>query len=66
MGYLGLGISIFPWIIPFNYTIWDAAASGPGLSLVLVGVIPFLPLVLIYTAYCYYVFWGKTSHEHQY
>lgn len=66
MGYLGLGISIFPWIIPFQYTIWDAAASGPGLSLMLCGVAPLLPLILGYTGYCYYVFRGKSSHEHMY
>ncbi len=66
MGYLGLGISIYPWLIPFKYTLWDAAASGPGLSLLLVGVIPLLPLILGYTGYCYYIFRGKTDHEHHY
>ena len=63
MCYLGLTISFYPWIIPFHYTIWQAAAAGPGLSLVLVGVVPLLPLILIYTAYCYYVFRGKAGHE---
>lgn len=66
MGYLGFGLSLYPWLIPFHYTIWDAAASGPGLSLMLVGVLPMLPLILGYTAYCYYVFRGKTNHEHHY
>jgi cytochrome d ubiquinol oxidase subunit II len=66
MGYLGLGISIFPWIIPFQYTIWQAAASGPGQSLLLVGVVPLLPLILAFTGYCYYSFRGKSSHEHMY
>lgn len=66
LGYVGLGVSIFPWIIPFHYTLTDAAASGPGLSFMLVGVIPALPLILAYTAYCYYIFRGKTSHEHHY
>ncbi len=66
MGYLGLGISLFPWLVPYKYTIWDAATAGPGLSLMLVGVIPALPLILGYTAYCYYVFRGKASHEHMY
>jgi cytochrome d ubiquinol oxidase subunit II len=32
----------------------------------LVGVVPLLPLILGYTAYCYYIFRGKTSHEHMY
>ncbi len=66
MCYLGLGISFYPWIIPFDYTIWQAAASGPGLSLMLVGVVPLLPLILAYTGYCYYIFRGKTGHEHMY
>lgn len=66
MGYLGFGLSLYPWLIPFHYTIWDAAASGPGLSLMLLGVLPMLPLILGYTAYCYYVFRGKTNHEHHY
>lgn len=66
MGYLGLGLSLFPWLIPYQYTIWDAAASGPGLSFMLVGVAPALPLILGYTAYCYYIFRGKSSHEPMY
>jgi cytochrome bd ubiquinol oxidase subunit II len=66
MGYLGLALSIFPWLIPYHYTIWDAAAYGPSLSLMLCGVIPLLPLILGYTGYCYYVFRGKSSHEPMY
>ena len=66
MGYIGLGISIYPWIIPFSYTLNQAAASGPGLSLMLVGIVPLLPIILGYTGYCYYVFRGKTTHEHIY
>lgn len=66
MGYIGLGLSIFPWLIPYNYTIWDAAAYGPSLSLMLCGVVPLLPLILGYTGYCYYVFRGKSSHEATY
>jgi cytochrome d ubiquinol oxidase subunit II len=64
--YIGLSISIYPWIIPFHFTLWDAASSGPGLSLMLVGVVPMLPLILGYTGYCYYIFRGKSSHEHGY
>jgi len=66
MCYLGLTISFYPWIIPFHYTIRQAASGGPGLSLLLVGVAPLLPLILAYTGYCYYIFRGKTDHEHMY
>jgi cytochrome d ubiquinol oxidase subunit II len=66
LGYLGLGISLYPWIVPYRFDLWDAAAAGPGLSLMLVGVGPLLPLILAYTAYCYYVFRGKSTHESMY
>lgn len=66
MGYIGLGVSIFPWIVPFSFTIWDAAADSKSLSLLLIGIVLFLPLILAYTAYCYYIFRGKSSHENMY
>jgi cytochrome d ubiquinol oxidase subunit II len=66
MGYIGLMLSIFPYIIPYKYTIWEAAAATPGLSLMLVGVAIALPCILFYTGYCYYVFRGKASHEKMY
>jgi len=66
LGYLGMGISLYPWIVPFKFTIWEAAAVSTSQSLLLVGVIIFLPIILIYTAYSYYVFRGKTSHERMY
>lgn len=66
MGYLGLGLSIFPWMIPFHYTLWQAAASNPGLSLLLVGIAITLPLILAYTGYSYYIFRGKSHHGEVY
>jgi len=66
MGYLGLGISIFPWIVPFHFDLWTAAAYGPSLSLMLVVTAFLLPLILGYTGYCYYIFRGKSSHEPMY
>ncbi|MFA5959456.1 MAG: cytochrome d ubiquinol oxidase subunit II [Tatlockia sp.] len=66
MCYFGILISFYPWMVPFHFTLWQAAAGGPGLSLLLVGVAPMLPLILAYTGYCYYIFRGKTGHEHMY
>ena len=66
MGYMGIAVSVYPWIIPFQYDIWQAAASPEGLSLMLVGVLPLLPIILGYTGYCYYVFRGKANHDHSY
>lgn len=66
LSYLGIGISLYPWIVPFKFTIWEAASVSTSQSLLLVGVVIFLPIILIYTAYSYYVFRGKTSHERMY
>ena len=63
LNYIGLGISLWPWIVPFEITIWQAAAAPESQSLMLVGTVIMLPLVLGYTGYCYYVFKGKTSDE---
>jgi cytochrome bd ubiquinol oxidase subunit II len=66
MGYLSLALSIYPWIIPYHHSIWEAAASNESLSLMLVGVGPLLPIILGYTAYSYYIFRGKSSSEKMY
>lgn len=63
LGYAGLAISLYPYIIPRSLTIWEAAAPAPNLSLLLVGGVIVLPVVLFYTGYCYWVFRGKASHE---
>lgn len=65
-GYLGIGISLWPWIIPFEITIQEASAAPESQSLLLVGTVVMLPVVLCYTGYCYYIFRGKTSHETTY
>lgn len=66
MGYIGLGISMWPWVVPFAVTLWDGAAAGTSLSILLIGAGIMLPVILIYTGYCYYIFRGKTSDEPTY
>lgn len=63
MGYFGLGISLWPYLVPFVITFRQAAAAPQSQSLLLVGTLIMLPVVLIYTGYCYFVFRGKASHE---
>lgn len=66
LGYLGLAISLWPWIIPYKISFHEAAADPKSLSLMLIGVIVFLPIVLGYTIYSYYIFRGKSTHQHEY
>ncbi|MGI9412493.1 MAG: cytochrome d ubiquinol oxidase subunit II [Hyphomicrobiales bacterium] len=63
LGYLGLAISIFPYIVPYRLTVWQAAAAPNSQAILLVGVLIMLPLILCYTASVYWVFRGKASDE---
>jgi cytochrome d ubiquinol oxidase subunit II len=65
-GYLGLGISLWPWIVPFEISFRQAAAAPESQSLLLVGTAVLLPMILGYVAYIYYVFRGKASDEDVY
>ena len=62
LGQVGLGISIFPHVVPNAVTIWEAAAPRESLLFMLVGAAILIPIILAYTAYAYWVFRGKTSH----
>lgn len=66
LGYAGLAISLWPWVVPFAVTLRDAAAAPESLSLLLIGTALFLPVVLAYTGYSYYVFRGKATKEKLY
>jgi cytochrome d ubiquinol oxidase subunit II len=59
----GLGISIWPDVIPGRVTIWQAAAPHSSQSFMLVGALVLIPLILAYTAWSYWVFRGKVSEE---
>ncbi|WP_204117623.1 cytochrome d ubiquinol oxidase subunit II, partial [Klebsiella pneumoniae] len=52
MGFIGIAMSLWPWAVPYQVTIWSAAAAPESLSLLLVGVTFLLPLILFYTGYC--------------
>ncbi|MBW2369796.1 MAG: cytochrome d ubiquinol oxidase subunit II [Deltaproteobacteria bacterium] len=66
LNYIGLGISIFPWLVPHAITFRQAAAAPESQSLLIVGTALLLPVVLLYTGYSYYIFRGKTSHDAHY
>lgn len=64
--YLGLGISLWPHLVPFAVTFREAAAAPTSQSFLLVGTILILPVVLTYTAFCYYLFRGKVLDKPSY
>ena len=66
LGYSGLGISLWPYVIPPSITIWDAAGPPQSLGFTLVGALLIIPMILTYTAWSYWVFRGKVRHGEGY
>ncbi|MFD1328356.1 cytochrome d ubiquinol oxidase subunit II [Mycoplana ramosa] len=66
LGFAGIGISFYPYIVPTSLTIWEAAAPEESLVFLLVGTIVLVPIILTYTAYAYWVFRGKMDPEEGY
>jgi cytochrome d ubiquinol oxidase subunit II len=59
LGYSGLGISVWPNIIPFSISIAEASSPAQSQGFALVGALMIIPIILVYTAWSYYVFRGK-------
>jgi len=66
LGYSGLGISLWPHVIPPDISIWQAAGPAQSLGFALVGALLIIPVVLMYTAWGYWVFRGKVRHGEGY
>ncbi|MBO0710179.1 MAG: cytochrome d ubiquinol oxidase subunit II [Acetobacteraceae bacterium] len=65
--YAGLGISIWPMMVPPSITVADAAAPPESQFFLLVGALLLLPIILTYTGFSYWVFRGKVgpgAHYH--
>lgn len=66
LGFIGIGISFFPYMVPPSLTIWDVAAPDESLLFTLAGTVVLVPLILLYTAYAYWVFRGKIDPNEGY
>jgi cytochrome bd ubiquinol oxidase subunit II len=66
LGYMGLAISWFPYLVPPSITVWDSAAAPVSQVFMLVGTLILLPMILGYTAMVYWVFRGKVAEGEGY
>lgn len=57
--YLGLLFTKWPYVVPPNHTLWDAAAAPGSQLFLLIGMLFVIPVILAYTAWTYWVFRGK-------
>jgi cytochrome bd ubiquinol oxidase subunit II len=63
MSFIGIAISLWPMIVPYHYTLWQAASSEGTQAFLLIGTLFLLPIILMYTAWSYWVFRGKVRGD---
>jgi cytochrome d ubiquinol oxidase subunit II len=61
LNFLGLGVSVYPYLVPRAVTIWDAAAPAQSQQFMLIGTAVIFPVIIGYTAWAYWVFRGKAG-----
>jgi cytochrome d ubiquinol oxidase subunit II len=66
LGYLGLVISSFPYLVPPSLTVWDTAAAPASQIFMLLGTLVLLPMILGYVAFIYWLFRGKVREGESY
>ena len=63
LSYAGIAISLWPMIVPYHYTLWQAASSPSTQAFLMVGTLFLLPVILVYTSWSYWVFRGKVRAD---
>jgi cytochrome d ubiquinol oxidase subunit II len=66
LGYLGLVISSYPYLVPPSVTVWDAAAAPASQIFMLIGTVFLLPVILGYIVFIYWLFRGKVKEGEAY
>lgn len=61
LGFAGLAWSFYPFVVPDQLTIWQAAAAPESLGIILVGACFVLPVIIVTSAFVYRVFGGKAT-----
>ena len=63
LSYAGIAISLWPLIVPYHYTLAQAASSPGTQAFLLVGTLFLLPIILVYSGWSYWVFRGKVRAD---
>jgi len=59
--FAGLGISLYPLMVPPDITIYQAAAPLLSQTFLIAGAAVIIPIILAYNAYAYWIFRGKVQ-----
>ncbi len=63
LAYIGIAISMWPMIVPYRYTLWQAASDASTQAFLAVGTLFLLPVIFMYTGWSYWVFRGKVRAD---
>ncbi|MGL5758690.1 cytochrome d ubiquinol oxidase subunit II [Plesiomonas sp.] len=67
---LTAGVTMFPFVMPSSImaaqslTMWDATSSQKTLGIMLGAAVVFVPIILVYTIWCYYKMFGRIDAKH--
>lgn len=59
--FTGLAFSFYPYVVPQQLSIWDAASDANSLAFIFYGAVIVIPVIGLYTIFAYRVFHGKAS-----
>jgi cytochrome bd ubiquinol oxidase subunit II len=63
LSYLGIAISLWPFVVPRHYTLWQASSAPSTQLFLLIGTLFLLPVIIMYTGWSYWVFRGKVRSD---
>ena len=63
LGFLGLVVSLWPYVVPRHITVWDGVSDPQTLMFIGIGIAIIIPIILGYQGHAYWVFRGKTEHN---
>lgn len=61
LGFMGMAYSFYPYVVPEQTTIYQAASAPESLFIILVGTCFVLPVIIGYSIFAYKVFGGKAT-----
>ena len=61
MAFGGMAYSFYPYVVPEQITIYEAASAPESLFIILIGTCVVLPTIMAYTVLSYFIFRGKAT-----
>lgn len=63
LSFVGLVVSLWPYIVPPSITLWEAAAGPKAQAFMMLGTLFLLPIIVLYVVWSYWVFRGKVRGD---